>query len=342
MPAFGGLNLEQSGLTQAGLLPMGLIVGADGKLYHRTGELYNPDPNNGQPMRSPQSFNDGSTNQPQQAYQQYQQAVMQNQQQQMQQLQAQQAAQQQAPAAQAPPPPPSGPFDPNSLARYTTQVPMSVLTGGAQPQQAPSYAAHPFAMPGGGNAFQGLNTAAPAQAAPAQQPEAMRRGGPPRIHNAPWHNVQNFNQNLMSHHDLGGFIPGDTGGRTDNKNIGVKGDSYVIPADVVSFMGEGNSAAGGNILNAMFNQGPHDIKTKLPPNVSPMAQQPYARGGKTPHGMTPIVAASGEFIVGPDKLADKFGDPKIGHKVLDAFVKAQRQKMIKKTKALPAPKKGSR
>ena len=44
-----------------------------------------------------------------------------------------------------------------------------------------------------------------------------------------------------------GYIPGTTGGRTDNKPISVKDGSYVIAADILSGLGEGNSHAGAFI-----------------------------------------------------------------------------------------------
>jgi hypothetical protein len=45
-----------------------------------------------------------------------------------------------------------------------------------------------------------------------------------------------------------GYIHGNTGGRTDNKDIDVGSGSYVIPADILSGLGEGNSIAGAHAL----------------------------------------------------------------------------------------------
>jgi len=118
-----------------------------------------------------------------------------------------------------------------------------------------------------------------------------------------------------------GFIPGTTGGRTDNKPINVESGAYVIPADVLSGLGEGNSHAGAAALHKMFGM---DI-TK-------------ADGGPVGEP-TPIVAASGEMVVPPGAVAGVGGgDVERGHKVLDALVLHVRKKTIKKLKSLPKPK----
>jgi hypothetical protein len=53
-----------------------------------------------------------------------------------------------------------------------------------------------------------------------------------------------------------------------------------------------------------------------------------------------IVAAGGEFIVPPDKVAELGGgDLKRGHDLLDAMVKHIRKTTIKTLKRLPGPKK---
>jgi hypothetical protein len=112
-----------------------------------------------------------------------------------------------------------------------------------------------------------------------------------------------------------------TGGRTDVLNISVPADSFVIPADIVSGLGEGNTLAGMKIMEQMF------------PNSSP-GKAPMARGG------VPIVAAGGEFVVSPEDVAAVGqGDLEHGHKVLDAFVKKSRKQIVKTTSKLPGPHK---
>jgi hypothetical protein len=119
-----------------------------------------------------------------------------------------------------------------------------------------------------------------------------------------------------------GYIPGTTGGRTDNKPISVADGSYVIPADILSGLGEGNSHAGALALHKQFGM---DVPTK-------------ADGGAVGQPV-PIVAASGEMVVPPEKVAEVGGgDIDKGHGILDALVKHVRSKTIKKLKSLPGPK----
>jgi hypothetical protein len=117
-----------------------------------------------------------------------------------------------------------------------------------------------------------------------------------------------------------GSLRGKTGGRTDNMNISVPSESFVLPADIISALGEGNTEAGFAVIEKLF-----------PP---PPAER--ANGGKVP-----IVAASGEFVVHPSHVKRiGGGDMKRGHKALEDFVKIVRKKHIKTLRKLPAPAKG--
>lgn len=119
-----------------------------------------------------------------------------------------------------------------------------------------------------------------------------------------------------------GYIPGTTGGRTDNKDIAVGSGSYVLPADVLSGLGEGNSHAGwASIAN---EYGLNSVPAK-------------ANGGPVGDPV-PIVAASGEGVIPPEAIIAKHGDLDTGHKVLDAMVAHVRKKTIKKLRSLPGPK----
>lgn len=140
-----------------------------------------------------------------------------------------------------------------------------------------------------------------------------------------------------------GFIPGPTGGRTDAVPMSVKQKSYVIPADVVSSLGEGNSAAGAKKLGSMFS-GP--FGTKVPkikgraPKTTKVIRQKFQDGGMV--DMEPpaeIAASSGEYVVDPEQVAALGGgDTTHGHDILDALVKQIRQQTIKTLKRLPGPK----
>jgi len=110
-----------------------------------------------------------------------------------------------------------------------------------------------------------------------------------------------------------GPIHSAVGGRTDHHPIDVPAESFVVPADVVSGLGQGNSANGLAILERMF-----------PPENS-------GNG-------VPIMAAGGEYVVGPKGVAKAGnGDMKRGHQVLREFVKHARAEIIKTMKRLPGP-----
>lgn len=123
----------------------------------------------------------------------------------------------------------------------------------------------------------------------------------------------------------GGFLHSAVPGRTDHLHINLKNGSYVVPADVVSALGQGNSLAGARKLSALF----HD-------NSAPQAT--FARGGEADD--VPILAAGGEFVVKPDAVRRVGkGDADKGFKVLDQFVLNQRKRHIKTLKNLKPPKK---
>ncbi len=146
-----------------------------------------------------------------------------------------------------------------------------------------------------------------------------------------------------------GPIRSDVAGRTDHLPVHVPNGGYVIPADVVSHHGEGNTAAGFKALERLFGTfnrteagAPYDGEG-LPYGGLP----PRAEGGKVEDGgdEVPIVAAGGEMSLHPQQilsLGDKLGIPDMsledGHKILDQFVLQSRAKHIKTLKGLPGPR----
>jgi hypothetical protein len=120
-----------------------------------------------------------------------------------------------------------------------------------------------------------------------------------------------------------GALKSHVAGRTDHLPIDVPAESFVVPADVVSGLGEGNSENGHHILDTMFN---------LPGASAPQAIH-RAAGGPVP-----IMAAGGEYVVPPEVVADLgSGDIKRGHAILREFVKHVRKTTIKTLKGLPNP-----
>lgn len=123
---------------------------------------------------------------------------------------------------------------------------------------------------------------------------------------------------------VSGPLHGETGGRTDVLPIDVQEDSFVVPADVVSALGEGNTNAGMALLEEHFG-GPSD---------------PVMASGGNPPKDTPIIAAAGEYVVSPAAVARAGnGNLNDGHKALNAFVKEVRKRNIQRLKSLPGPKK---
>ena len=151
-----------------------------------------------------------------------------------------------------------------------------------------------------------------------------------------------------------GPIHSPVAGRTDHLPVHVPSGSYVIPADVVSAHGEGNTVAGFKVMRRIFGGTPYK-GSGGPYNQSggPYGQNasgtpyggsggPYneklARGGSA--GSVPVIVAGGEMILDPDQVrAVGEGDLDTGHKVLDEFVKRSRKELIKTLTKLPGPRK---
>lgn len=145
----------------------------------------------------------------------------------------------------------------------------------------------------------------------------------------------------------GGLFHAPTGGRTDNQNVAVPHNSYVIPADIVGALGENNTAAGGKALDHLTGQSPSGVSGGKAPSMFgstpiPGQKTPFSKGGMTamsPGGLINIVVAGGEYLIHPDAVA-RIGNGNIshGHKILDKFVEHVRKKNIKTLKSLPSPK----
>lgn len=141
-----------------------------------------------------------------------------------------------------------------------------------------------------------------------------------------------------------GPIHSAVAGRTDHLPMHVASGSYVIPADIISAMGEGNSMAGFKVAKSIFSiPGPYGEKvTDVPYGGSGMPYgQPSvhkAAGGET--DAVPIVAAGGEYVIPPEDVTHIGGGSiEDGHKILDAFVKKMRKKTIRTLQSLPGPRK---
>jgi hypothetical protein len=145
--------------------------------------------------------------------------------------------------------------------------------------------------------------------------------------------------------DDGGFLSGSTPGRADAVKTTAPGGSYVLPADVVAHLGEGNSLAGARVWQEILNSGPMGTPQNRPARGMGMPRPPapmrdQAKGGGVQGGgeRTPVALSDGEIVVQPEHVAwFGGGDHKKGIKVLDHFVQNERAKHIAALKKLPPP-----
>jgi hypothetical protein len=140
-----------------------------------------------------------------------------------------------------------------------------------------------------------------------------------------------------------GLINSSVPGRTDKIKMGVRAGSYILPADIPSALGQGNTMAGGEILKKMFNSGPYGLPTMKGHGRPRIPKKGFQEGGEVEEGSDehiPIIAAGGEYEIPPEVVRDiGHGSLKAGHDVLDKFVLKVRKHHIETLKKLPGPKK---
>lgn len=124
-------------------------------------------------------------------------------------------------------------------------------------------------------------------------------------------------------------------GRADKIPLKVPSGSSIVPADVVSGLGQGNSASGASILSKMMSTGPYGVKT---PHGGGQKRFPrgLAEGGEVE--TADILASDGEYVVGPDSVAHiGDGDLDRGHAILNEFYKQARAENVKALKKMKPP-----
>lgn len=167
--------------------------------------------------------------------------------------------------------------------------------------------------------------------------EGRAMGGPPP---ASWQ--QRAAARSMTH---SGPIMSAVAGRTDHHPMSVKSGAYVLPADHVSSLGQGNTQSGMAVLNHMFGaSGPYGIgKNPAIKRGSGAPRAPrtksFADGGDV-GAPTEINAAGGEYVIDPEVVAEiGGGDIEQGHKILDGWVLTNRKNHISTLRKLPGPAK---
>jgi len=137
-----------------------------------------------------------------------------------------------------------------------------------------------------------------------------------------------------------GPIHSAVAGRTDHLPTHVPSGSYVLPADIVSAHGEGNTMAGFKNIRRMFSGAPYGGgAAPYGQSGGVYGQMPGKADGGSVEGV-PCVLAGGEYVLAPHEVAwAGGGDMATGHKVLDDYVKQYRGKTIKTLTNLPPPRK---
>ena len=137
-------------------------------------------------------------------------------------------------------------------------------------------------------------------------------------------------------------------GRTDNHFGHVPSGSYVIPADIVSSHGQGNTLAGMNALHQKFRMGSNNsMGTQLPFGGNRLAKgYKLAKGGSNSHvgKPVPVRLAGGEVVLTPQEVHEtmcRLCKRKMtldeAHKEMDKWVINERKKLRKTLAKLPGP-----
>ena len=117
---------------------------------------------------------------------------------------------------------------------------------------------------------------------------------------SPWWTRQEEEQSVDRH----GLLASPIAGRTDHIAISPAAGSYVIPADVVSGLGEGNTLAGANVMQRILDTGPHGLTMNHERmGKGPPRPPPAYREGEGDDGM-----AAGGGLQGFDDGGDVWDD----------------------------------
>jgi len=146
-----------------------------------------------------------------------------------------------------------------------------------------------------------------------------------------------------------GPIHSPVAGRTDHLPVHVPSGSYVIPADIISAMGEGNTMSGFKVAEKIFKAAPEMMGSPGMPmgelsgmpgaRALPEMPQKRAEGGRTYDDTVPVIVAGGEYVIPPEEVHRiGGGDMDKGHSELDRFVKAMRARLVQTLRKLPGPK----
>jgi len=140
-------------------------------------------------------------------------------------------------------------------------------------------------------------------------------------------------------------------GRTDAHYTHVPSGSYVIPADIVSGRGEGNTLAGANALQKMFKMGPYGAGMPHLGGGHSVPRPPKLASGGGKYGNhigkpVKVKLAGGEIVVPPEHVLEtmqRVTKRKLtldeAHRIMDAWILKERKKLRKTLARLPGPAK---
>jgi hypothetical protein len=234
---------------------------------------------------------------------------------------------------------------PSSTGQTTPETPeMPMMQAGLGASAAPGM------MPTTGTfAFGGL----------VDEPGYYQRGGAPALGLPQMASA--FKQAHFSGLNLKAAIPKPPGmhliqsgvpGRTDRIPMRARTGSYILPADVVSGLGQGNTMAGARMWGQMIGHsiGPMGIQNAIKARAfkaaplrmrvpGPGTKGSFADGGTIDGDeYTPIVTAGGEVVVDPEIVHELgWGDPEEGKRILASATMNVRKHTIQHTKTLPRP-----
>lgn len=162
-----------------------------------------------------------------------------------------------------------------------------------------------------------------------------------------------FDERSAARSLMKGPILSNVPGRTDAHAGKVTPGSYVVPADIVSGRGQGNTLAGANVLQRLFKMGPYgsapaSIKTGShsfgqgfgvrAPKAVAHADGGATEGADSAEEHVPVNLAGGELIIPPENLTDVVHpNLKHAHAIMDQWVLDERKNLRKTLANLPGP-----
>ena len=150
---------------------------------------------------------------------------------------------------------------------------------------------------------------------------------------------------------MSGYLHGATAGRADALKGTALSDSYILPAEEIAGLGEGNSLMGARVIQSMLNSGPHGIPQQRqhagrgPPHP-PSGREPaefQAKGGGVQHHegqpTTKVALSHGEYSMSPEEVMRFTGrkDRASATRVMDLFTMELRKRHIKDLSGLKPP-----